>query len=520
MAILNLQMTRHHPLPWRSYAMAVVTGILLALSFPKPGLSLLAWGAFVPLLWVLAETTPRQAFRLGFSAGFVAYAGIVYWLTIVMNSYGKLSLPVSLMLTLVMAAYLALYPAVACALVRSSEIGGVSPGFSFPVVWVGLEYLRSFALTGFPWASLGYSQYRTLPLIQIADLVGVYGVSFLIVLVNVALFRFSDALAKGESLAKPLRVVVTALVLMIVTGWYGFQRLNTPEPGEPLRVALIQGNISQDVKWNPSFQEQTVSIYERLTRSIADFGPQLVVWPESATPFFFQTEGAYADRIKGLAKAIGSPLLFGSPAVEREDGTLRYLNSAFLVSPSGNVVGRTDKVHLVPFGEYVPLKTLLPFVNKVVEGIGDFSPGRTMQPLEIGRTKIGVLICYEGIFPTLSREYVREGARLLVNISNDAWYKRSSAPYQHLSMTVFRAVENRVPLIRATNTGITAIIDSRGHLHGMTPLFKEATLTGEVRPGSGDTFYDRVGDLFAGCCLALTLLLGAVGVAKTAKRKV
>jgi apolipoprotein N-acyltransferase len=167
------------------------------------------------------------------------------------------------------------------------------------------------------------------------------------------------------------------------------------------------------------------------------------------------------------------------------------------------VAGRSDKIHLVPFGEYVPLKRILPFVNKLVEGIGDFAPGKSAVPLDIGKARIGVLVCYEGIFPELSRAYVNAGASVLVNISNDAWYKRSSAPYQHLSMTVFRAVENRVPLVRATNTGISAIIDSKGHFRGMTHLFREATLTGEVTPGAGGTIYSRYGDVFARLCLAL-----------------
>lgn len=495
--------------PWRSYSLAVLTGVLLAVSFPKPGFSLVAWFAFVPLLAAVGPASPRMAFRLGFLSGIVAYSGIVYWLTIVMTSYGRLPQMLSIFLTLLMAAYLAIYPAVTCFMVRSLKSGPTVSWLAFPVFWTGLEYLRSFALTGFPWASLGYSQYRTLPIIQIAELTGVYGVSFLVLLVNVTVFVFARAVFIGGKGARSLPVLALTLVLLTATVWYGFDRLNTPEPGVPLKVALVQGNISQDVKWDPAFQEQTVAIYERLTRSAAPFSPDLIVWPESATPFFFQAEQAYAARVKALARGAKSPLVFGSPAMERELGVSSYLNSAFLVSASGEVVGRSDKIHLVPFGEYVPLKRLLPFVNKLVEGIGDFSPGKVAAPLDIGQTKIGVLVCFEGIFPELSRAYVNAGARVLVNISNDAWYKLSSAPYQHLSMTVFRAVENRVPLVRATNTGISAIIDSRGHFHGTTPLFREAVLTGEIRPGVGGTFYNRFGDLFARGCLLLTVFVGA-----------
>lgn len=492
----------------RDYLWAVLTGALLAFSFPKPDFSVLAWLAFVPLLWAIARKSPAQAFKFGFIAGLVAYGGTLYWLNIVMTHYGKLPWVVSFCLFLLLVAYLALYIGVVALLVRRGEIAGISPLLSFPFLWVGFEYLRSFVLTGFPWASLGYSQYRILPLIQIADVTGVYGLSFLIVLTNVVLFRILEGVVAKEHSRYPTRSAVVLLVLMVLTVGYGFKRLNTADHGAPLKVALAQGDIPQDVKWDPSFQEKTVAIYENLTRQACAGGTDLVVWPESALPFFFQSDEKYATRIESLAAQLKTCMVVGSPAVEQERERLKYLNSAFLLSPTGAVIGRSDKIHLVPFGEYVPLGKYLPFVNKLVAGIGDFSPGTTIAPLDTGKGKIGVLVCFEGIFPELSRAYVRAGSRLLVNITNDAWFGRSSAPYQHLSMTVFRAVENRVPLVRAANTGITSIIDSKGHICGMTQLFREAFLTGEVRLGGSDeTFYCRYGDLFAWLCLAATAII-------------
>jgi apolipoprotein N-acyltransferase len=379
---------------------------------------------------------------------------------------------------------------------------------------VGLEYVRAFALTGFPWASLGYSQYRLLHLIQVADLTGVYGIGFLIVFANVVLYRLLRSRFGSHPCRQPVAGMAVLALLVGGTLLYGSSRLGSAPGGAPVKIALIQGNISQDVKWDPAFQEATVSIYERLTRRAMAGRPDLVVWPESATPFYFQDEYAYAQRLIGLVKGTGSYLLFGSPAYEQAGDRIHYLNSAFLVGPDGIVLGRSDKMHLVPFGEYVPLAHLLPFVHKLVAGIGDFSPAARLVPLETDKGKLGVLVCYEGIFPELSRAYVTAGSQILVNISNDAWYKRSSAPYQHLSMTVFRAVENRVPLVRATNTGISAIIDSRGRMHGTTPLFEETVLSGEVIPGSERTFYTRHGDLFAGLCLALTVILAVAGIVK------
>ncbi|GAB7026284.1 apolipoprotein N-acyltransferase [Geotalea toluenoxydans] len=491
--------------PRRDYLLAVVSGILLALSFPKPGLSICVWFAFVPLFLAVGKKDPKTAFRLGFICGLTAYGGILYWVNIVMTTYGKLPLVVSFCLYLLLSAYIALYVGIIAYLVNRGEKAGISSVFSFPFLWVGFEFIRAFVLTGFPWASLGHSQYRTLPLIQISDVTGVYGVSFLIALANIIIYRIIKGLVRKEAVAYPARSGFIFLVLMALTIGYGFYRLNQAEQGEPLKVVLVQGNIPQDVKWDPAFQESTVGIYERLTRKACASGGTLVVWPESALPFYFQTEEQYAARVRSLAAEMKSCLVVGSPAFEKKDEGIRYLNSAFLLSPSGEVLGRSDKMHLVPFGEYVPLQKLFPFVNKLVAGIGDFSPGSKVVPLNTGKGEIGVLICFEGIFPELAREYVRAGSRLLVNITNDAWFGKSSAPYQHLSMTVFRAVENRVPLVRAANTGISSVIDSKGHIRGMTTLFKETFLSGEVRFGMKRTIYNRFGDVFAWSCLLLSV---------------
>ncbi len=498
----------------RDYFLAVLAGILLAASFPRPGLSILAWFAFIPLLLAIGKKNPRQAFRLGFVAGLVAYAGIFYWVNIVMTTYGKLPWLVSVCLFMLLAAYLALYTGAVAYLVRKGAAKGISPLISFPFLWTGFEFVRAFAMTGFPWASLGHSQYRTLPLIQIADVTGVYGVSFLIALANVVLYRMLRGVVGKDSAPYPTRSAIVLLLLMVLTLGYGFNRLNSKESGELQRVVLVQGNIPQDVKWDPEFQETTVGIYERLSRKACSSGGSLVIWPESALPFYLQAEEKYANRVKALAGELNSCMVVGSPAFEKDGARVRYLNSAFLLAPDGEVLGRSDKIHLVPFGEYVPLQRLLPFVSKLVAGIGDFSPGERIVPLNTGRGEIGVLVCFEGIFPELARAYVQAGSRLLVNITNDAWFGRSSAPYQHLSMTVFRAVENRVPLVRAANTGISAAIDSKGHILGMTPLFQEAFLTAEVNMGTGRTVYTRYGDVFAWFCLAVSAVIAGLAFRK------
>jgi apolipoprotein N-acyltransferase len=483
---------------------------MLALSFPNPGITPLAWIAFVPLLAAAAGTAPREALKLGFAAGVAAYAGILYWLNIVMAGYGHLHWTVSGTVYLIGVGYVSLYPAAVMWLTRRAEQSGIQAVLAFPVLWVAAELIRSYIpILGFPWASLGYSQYRTLPLIQISDVTGVYGVSFLVAFANVVFYRMWTWTRELDA-PYPVRSFTTLLVLMIATLSYGFSSLRTVERGAMQRVLLVQGNISQDVKWNPAFQEKTVATYERLSRQACQTGGTLVVWPESALPFYLQGDAKYAARVQSLASELKSCLVTGSPAVLKEDGVTRFLNSAFMISPEGDVVGRSDKMHLVPFGEYVPLAPLLPFVNKMVAGIGDYSPGKKVVPLDTPQGKVGVLICFEGIFPEVARAYVRDGAGVLVNITNDAWFGNSSAPYQHLSMTVFRAVENRVPLVRAANTGISSVIDSKGHIRGMTQLFQEATLAAEVRRGEGGSFYSRYGDLFALACLLGTILIALV----------
>ncbi|OGU09888.1 MAG: apolipoprotein N-acyltransferase [Geobacteraceae bacterium GWC2_58_44] len=489
------------------YLLALLSGALLALSFPNPGISPLAWFAFVPLFAAAAGVPEKLAFKLGFAAGCTAYLGLLYWVNIVMISYGKLHWSVSGTLYLTLAGYLALYPGLVLWLMRRGEGRGIAAICSFPLLWVGGELIRSYLLTGFPWANLGYSQYRTLPLIQISDLTGVYGVSFLVAFANVVFYRVWISLRQNEA-PYPVRGFLALLVLLAATLGYGFSALKTPEQGPLQRVLLVQGNIPQDVKWDPAFQESTVATYERLSRKGCRSPGTLVVWPESALPFYLEGEPAYAARVKALAVELQSCLVTGSPALEREGDLVRYLNSAFLITPKGAVSGRSDKLHLVPFGEYVPLAALFPFVNKLVAGIGDFSPGKSAVPLETTGGKIGVLVCFEGIFPEVARAYVRAGAGVLVNITNDAWFGKSSAPYQHLCMTVFRAVENRVPLVRAANTGISSVIDSKGHIRGMTPLFEEATLGAQVRRGEGGSFYTRHGDLFALGCLGASALIG------------
>jgi apolipoprotein N-acyltransferase len=490
------------PLAW-----PLLAGLLLALAFPRPDLAWFAWVALVPLFL----TMERRPFASGLAAGTVFFAVVLYWLNIVMTTYGALHPILSVVAYLLLVLYLALFFAattwLACRLKARIALPVV---LALPIVWVALEYLRSFFLSGFPWATLGYSQQRFLPLIQSADLFGVYGISFLLVLSNATLALCWQAW-RQRCLPRVTIVALTATALIFAGNFgYGVQRLAQPleERTETLKVALIQGNIDQSIKWQLQSQKKTVEIYRDLSLQAARQGAELIVWPESATPFYFQDVGPLSREIRGIGPATGSQLLLGSPAYEQQGSKYRYLNSAFILSSQGETLGRSDKVHLVPFGEYVPFAPILPFIDKLVVGIGDFSPG-LLQPLPMNGHRAGVLVCFEGIFPNLARDYIRRGSDLLVNITNDAWFGRSSAPYQHLAMSRFRAIENRVWLVRAANTGVSAFISPSGRIVEQSPLFETTFLLQEVGLGARPSLYTRTGDMLP--LLFLLLSLCALG---------
>jgi apolipoprotein N-acyltransferase len=492
-------------LPDKITCFSALSGFLLACSFPLPDYHLLAWFGLIPLIVVM----PKRPFKSGFVAGVVFFAVTLYWLNIVMTTYGHLPVLLSFLLYLMLAAYLALYWAIASwAACRLKEYRGYSFALTLPVFWVALEFLREFLLTGFPWATLGYSQHNWLQMVQSADLFGVYGVSYLIVLSNAAVAECFFLKNKKPSQGRTAKTLAVLILLLLGNYAYGDWCLKQKPDArtESLGVAVIQGNVPQELKWRPESQISTVRTYRNLSLQAGiDEAKDLIVWPEAAMPFYFQDGGPLAESVTELAAEANTSLLFGSPAYRRDSGTLRYLNSAFLLSPESEVRGRSDKIHLVPFGEYVPLGKFLPFVNKLVAGIGDYSPGE-INPLPIGEHHLGVLICYEVVFPELAREYVRQGSDLLVNITNDAWFGDSSAPWQHLAMARFRAIENRVWVARAANTGISAFISPSGRVVKQTSLFETAFLSSEVGLGSQPKLYSHMGDLIPGAFLLICLL--------------
>jgi len=519
--------------PVRLILLAATTGILLPYCFPKYDMGLLAWVALVPLHIALDGISRRtQAFWLGWLSGIIASTGIMSWVVTAMHTYGKVPLVFSYGIMLLLTAYLGLYVALYSAGVVWFRMLVPRYGlFAAPCLWVTLELLRTYVLSGLPWSLLGYSQYRQLDLIQIADHLGVYGVSFLIVLTNVALaelYLWLMPLFRGFRPARlPWELVTTAGILVSLSWAYSTSLIASDAVSRPqatLQVGVVQPNIDQAIKWDQAFRDETLRRYDRLTESFG-YGADLVVWPEAATPFIYEREPLYQLKLVDMANRASAPLLFGSPAVRFDaDRKPFLLNSAYLLSPDGELLGRYDKQHLVPFGEYIPLKSsLLFFLEKMVEGIGDFQagPGPTILSFQLKesegatvarRVKFGVVICYEVIFPDLVRRMATAGAEFLVTITNDAWFGDSSAPSQHFSMVVFRSVENHLAFARAANTGISGFIDPVGRIIEASPIFTQAALQAQIPIRQTKTFYSRHGDVFAYGCMLISLLFCLYGI--------
>jgi apolipoprotein N-acyltransferase len=492
---------------------AVAGGGLLALAFPWPDCGPLAWIALVPLLWVGLGHGPGVAFRTGWLFGVAFFLGTLYWIVFTISHYTALSPLIAVGPLLLLCGFLGLFPATFALGGERARQRGVPLALAAPPLWVTLEWVRGWILGGFPWVGLGYSQWRATYLIQFVELTGVHGMSALLVLVNVVVYaafrRWRDG--RAPSLWS-LWATAALLVTLMAGGYVRVHALAALPPAGETRIGVIQGNIPQDVKWDPAYQWSTIEHYEALTEKAAAAGATLIVWPEAAAPIFFQNEDELRERIRALARRLDVWLIFGSAAYSRTVGDEFVLhNRAYVLAPAGDEQFY-DKMKLVPFGEYVPLADLFFFVHKIVEGVGDFRPGTAAVVADTPYGRFGILICYEGIFPSLTRRFVAGGADFLVNITNDAWFGRTSAPSQHLAMGTLRAIENRVPVVRVANTGFSAMVDVDGTIRWQTGLFETAWRVDTVRWVGQPTVYTRVGDVFVAACVLITVGFALVAI--------
>jgi apolipoprotein N-acyltransferase len=512
-----------HPLAW-----AVVAGLALALAFPRFHLAGLAWLA--PGLMVLAGTLDvRHSFRTGYVAGLLAHLVALHWL---------LFIPVKwfpLLGWLALAGYLAFFTAAwVWVCVRLRPVEDAFPGrFLWPLggaaAWVALELAQARLLTGFPWNQLGTSQYRQLPLLQIASFTGVYGVSFLLVWASLALLNAALALRR-EPRARGWRLdlLPPALAVALVLAWGMFQLVRPAAPARELTLALVQPSIPQTLIWDADENTNRFRKLLELSRLALAAKPDLLLWPEAAVPGLLRYDEETHAAVTALARDHGVALIVGADDAEPKDGDPQrreavYFNSAFLIARNGEIRARYDKQRLVAFGEYVPLANWLPLLKCFTPITGGFTPGRRAVPfaLEEPRVRTAVLICFEDLFATLARRCVDPETDFLVNLTNNGWFGESAAQWQHAAGAVFRAVENGLPLVRCTNNGLTCWVDAAGRLHaawsddarGIYGAGIQLARVPALAPGQRRalTFYTRHGDVFGWSCVALTAALAGRG---------
>jgi apolipoprotein N-acyltransferase len=501
------------------FALALLSGALLALSFPKFGHPACAWIALAPLLVAVAHRAQsgRRAFTLGLVTGAVYFSGTLYWLVETMTTFGGLSTPLAALAAAILVAYLSLFPAV-FAVIQSRLVRGLGRRALLlaPFVWIATEMGRTYVLDGFPWELLGYSQAGVLPVAQLASVVGVYGLSGLVAMVSAGAAHAT--LGRGAGRWRSLTVV---LAIVVAVGLWGTLRLRASaltHEGTPVRVAVLQGNILQDQKWDPAMAGPIMQRYVDLSREAIGRGAQFILWPESATPRPYEESLASGEAIRRLAREAHVTLLVGSdqiermgpidqlrpPAASKVEGQVRFYNAAYLIQPDGTTGAIYRKIHLVPFGEYVPFTRLLFFVKPIVEAVSDFTPGTEPLALPVAGHRASTAICYEVIFSSLIRDFVQHGSELLTTITNDSWYGHSSAAYQHWQQASLRTIEEGRYLARAANTGISGFVDPYGRVLQESGLFTSAVMTADLRFLTARTIYSRIGDAVGWLSVALT----------------
>ena len=461
----------------------IATGTLLVLSLPKPDLYPLAWIALVPLLTAIArEPSPRRMIASSYVGGLIFFSGGFYWITETMVIFGGLSLPlavgVGVLFAVAYALYFVLFGAAVYLAIRSFGSRGI---FLAAPLWVTVELLRAHLFSGFPWMLSGYALVPYAGVLQLAAWTGIYGLSFVATAVN-------SIIAYGT--IRRNKTWIAAAAIVIAVAWFLPIMGETPS-SDPIPVRLVQTNIPLDQPWeNPAADKLLDELGTLSTQAGSE--PRLVVWPETPAPFYL-SDLDFRARMRRIAERLGAYLLFGYIDTIGEGPS----NSAAILNPHGDIVSRYDKMHLVPFGEYIPFKRLLFFAESLTRQVGDFAPGTeyTISPLDGHR--LSTAICYESIFPDLIRQFVKRGSELVVVITNDGWFGESSAPFQHLRMGVVRAVENRRYMVRTANTGISAINDPYGRIEARTPIGVRMILDGTAHFRSDRTFYTQYGDLFA-----------------------
>lgn len=503
---------------------AIISGLLLGAAFPSYNFSFLAWIALVPLFLIFPRVRPIYGFLVSFVFGVVFYTCVFYW----MFDLPKYSVLHHAILGIYLCPLLGIFGAFFCFSAR--RCGLTAALFSAPFIWVTFEYARSnLSFLSLPWGLLAHSQYQHPLLIQAANITGVYGISFLIVLVNSGITAIlhpllhnikSNASTTDVLLSQRAKRAVAgaAAIAVLVNIAYGFAVTAKPLVGQSLKISVLQGNIAQSKKWDPKYASFIMQTYTDLTQKASKEKPALIVWPETSTPRSITENYGLYRRVKEIAKEAGSPLILGSSERQKtqpkDPSARKHLNSAFLIhsKPVKEKIQRYDKIRLLPFGEYMPYEETIPWSYLQIPNNSGFVPGKEYTVFRLPSFSFSVTICWENIFSEIARQFVNEGAQFIVNITNEAWFGKTATPYQFLSMSVFRAVENKIFVVRCGNTGISCIIDPYGKIvsrlknNSGQDLFVRGVLTGSVVLSELETFYTKFGNIF----VYINLMLSAV----------
>ncbi len=493
----------------RHLALSIITSLLLILSFPNFSFWFLAWIALLPLLIVIYEAQPKASFFFGWFAGTIFFLGLIYWLLFLYPFVNLLAILAWAGVAIFEGLFMGIF-ALGASIIRKNYVGW-GRLFTIPAWWVGVEFVRSVGWWSFSWGTLGYSQLPFHLLIQIAAITGVYGISFIIVMINVSLIEV--LMSTTEKIKSSFAYLGVALIILFEILGGGFIALSSSARSKDtgnktqanFHLVLVQGNISQEEKWDPSKEDYIKDIYYNLAKKAGNYEPYLVIFPESATPSFLLRDISYLNKLRSLAKKFNYYLVVGSLHL---DSSSRQFNSAILISPEGKVLKKYDKLHLVLFGEHVPFQFIGDIFRRFekLSWVGEsITPGNDYTVFSTSAGRFSTVICFESADPGLCRQMARRGAQLLTVITNDAWFGKSAAASQHLQISAFRAIENNIYLAQVANTGISAIVSPQGQILKKTSLFKRQLLRGNISFRKPNTLYLKWGDIFSYLCLLLVV---------------
>ncbi len=480
------------------WQLALLSGVLVGLSYPPLHLGFLAWFGLLPLIHLLLNLDSRKAMRLAFLASITANFISLYWIGLNSDA-GFLPVFASLIGAII---YLGIFWSGLGYFVSFIEKRNSKGLVVLPFAWVTMELLRSFGALGFPWINLGLTQTEYLPLIQIADITGSYGISFWIIIINIGFYLAIISKDKRKYL------IITSLVFLLVFS-YGYIRIVTLDEANTnsVTIAITQPNINPDEKWEPESREENFALMHGLLDSALKLNPDLILWPESAVPAYLRLSSVRRRPITTKLAKSNIPLLSGT--VDRiidKDGEKIYYNSTIFIKPDDSVE-MYHKVHLVPFAEYIPLSEKFPSLKKLNFGQGNFTSGKEYTVFDLDSVRFSNLICYESSMPKGVRAFVKNGAQFITIQANDGWLGKSSGPYQHFELAKLRAIENRVPIVRCANTGISGVISPAGVVQQKIPLGKKAIITADILPIQNLTFYTKYSEIFAVFCIIVSLII-------------